>query len=411
MAQFPDLLHALRLALVAALLTTAAACATPLEPLVGFDDPGARATRAPLARELAREPGNAPEFPGTIALVTSSDSALARDEVATVRLAIGADGAPGGSVAWSKLRVSGLDGLDVGIDGFEVIATTLESLKSGVKLAAGLFQKIFLFGWLSNDPVDAGSTPRNLPNGRVAVVTLTISVPPGARPGPREGRLELEGNFTPRSIPFTVTVLDVDEATRHRQRVARAIATLDQPIASLPLGKLLANAKEGPASFRFIDANASWKIDDTWERWVIARSDEVWDLANLERIGPIALTDHGYFGDCALAGPRARPCLFLVRHRSVDVIDVAERRTTARLVCPDDDWLSDLAVAGDGSRVVVRGNAACFSFRPSKDGWTRESIEADKFQAVKDELSKRPPHVVGGVSWRMGSGGTIEFSR
>jgi hypothetical protein len=407
-----DIFRALRVALAAALLTSASACAAPLEPLVGYDDPGARAPRDPLVRELAREPVmGLPEFQGTVALVASSESPLARGEVATVRLAIGAKGAPGGSVAWRKLRVSGLDGLDVGIDGFQVTPTTLESLESGVKVVAGLFQKLFLFGWLSNDPIDAGTVPRSLPNGRVGVATLTISVPLGARPGPREGRLELEGNFTPRSIPFTVTVLDIDESTRHRQRVARAIATLDQPIASLPLGKLLAKeGQEGQASFPFIDDHASWKIEDTWERWALARNDEVWDLANLERIGPIAVTDHGYFGDYALAGPRARPCLFLGRIGSIDVIDVAERRTIARLVC-DDTWLYDLAVASDGSRVVVRGNATYWSFRPSKDGWTRESIEADKFRAVKDELSKRPPQIVGGVKWGMGSGGTIKFSR
>jgi hypothetical protein len=301
--------------------------------------------------------------------VTSSLAQLTAGEDRSVTFALAVTNAGDVPASFGVIRVAGLDGLDVGVE--KSFGRSVSGLEFAGAVAVGVLRVMV-------DPLGAIASlfsrkevSFEIPDKHTGFGSLRVFVPADAKAGRYEGRVEVEGNTGALSFPVAIDVVD------YRARIERAIAAAQKPLDRIPLGAALDRAKrdaKGRASVTADFDDRSPEIEQFFGRWVLTDRG-IWDLSTLEWCGPLLAATPG-LSQQRLAGQLRRPQLYVVNGYSLDVIDVVDRRTVARLATADEDPLvGDFVVSVDGTRVVAATiSKGLYLFEGAGERWTRTKL-------------------------------------
>lgn len=331
------------------------------------------------AKELVSEtPPCAERFEGTLALVESRAFVLSQGQDGSVKFALARREGGHVTAAIQKMRVTGFDGLHVAVSPLFTTSLTLADLGAlGVA-----FVRFLVLDWKTLlEEAKLKKFTLDVPDDCYGLGELWIYVPADAPPGRYEGKLELEGNFEPVSLPLAV------EVSPFAPIVARAIASLAAPVdSSTPVEKLLAATPRGEDARFTFDSDAPW-IQGVWHRWVLA-GPGILDLVNLQWVGPIVAAPGA--ARMRLGGSIERPRVFVLNGESVDLIDVAQRKTVERLVLPRAKCMVSsgfLEVSPDGERVLAGNDQVLCLFVHGAGAWKRTDLHLAKTQDETDWIA------------------------
>jgi hypothetical protein len=216
-----------------------------------------------------------------------------------------------------------------------------------------VFDGMFRFAeWLGSDGFDS-----RYPGDGGAAGSIHFVVPPEISPGSYGGQLEIKGNFPTTTVSFKIVI------PNHREQVDKALEALDRSPVMLPLGELMRQAKPGDSrKVLFGDPESKQPFAGVWSRWALC-GDMIWDMGTLQTIGPILQTLEGV-QQTALRGPKDKPRLYVLRSKSIDIVDVRERKTIQQLTAPGRLY-RPLMISADGNRAAAMDGASRLWLWPS----------------------------------------------